>query len=507
MEFNYINGTLVNTADFIDIDCSGYAGLSIEIGTDIGTPLAGQIDWFCSVDGINFNTIYACDLFLMDGQLYQQTSVTGQFTFNVAGMTTFRVIYTGTTTSIPVSLKTSICSGIIQQIQATTFVSITGTVPLPTGAATEATLAAINAKLVSGTDIGDVTINNTAGAGAVNIQDGGNSITVDGTIAATQSGTWILGANSGVDIGDVTINNAAGAAAVNIQDGGNSITVDGTVSTSNFPTTVDTNYGAVGANTLRGASQIGNATGAALFGAGTTTAQVLRVVLPTDQTVIPVQGQKTNNNAAPGATNVGVLPALATAAVQTWTEGNQVALSTDLAGRTRVLNTPTVGVLQTYSATASNLVMAASATDIFTITGSATKTIMLTQFLISGTATSATVASVDVVIRSTANTGGTSSNLVEVPNDSTNAAATATTLSYTVNPTLGTTVGTIRSFKLFMPPPTGGNANTPSTPILFPHTFSQPITLRGTGQVMAFNLKGVTIAGSSFNIAVEWVEI
>lgn len=35
-----------------------------------------------------------------------------------------------------------------------------------------------------------------------------------------------LAANSGVDIGDVTINNASGASAVNIQDGGNSITVD-----------------------------------------------------------------------------------------------------------------------------------------------------------------------------------------------------------------------------------------------------------------------------------------
>lgn len=116
-----------------------------------------------------------------------------------------------------------------------------------------------------------VTIDNGAGASAVNIQDGGNSITVDGTVelgatslaalenisvtvtssaevevkndsgnpipvsgtvAATQSGTWILGANSGVDIGDVTINNASGAGAVNIQDGGNSITVDGTVSVS-----------------------------------------------------------------------------------------------------------------------------------------------------------------------------------------------------------------------------------------------------------------------------------
>lgn len=36
-------------------------------------------------------------------------------------------------------------------------------------------------------------------------------------------------ANSGVDIGDVTINNASGANAVNIQDGGNTITVDGAV--------------------------------------------------------------------------------------------------------------------------------------------------------------------------------------------------------------------------------------------------------------------------------------
>jgi hypothetical protein len=57
----------------------------------------------------------------------------------------------------------------------------------------DAVLDTINAKLVSGTDIGDVTINNAAGASAVNIQDGGNAITVDnaGTFAvqATCVGT------------------------------------------------------------------------------------------------------------------------------------------------------------------------------------------------------------------------------------------------------------------------------------------------------------------------------
>lgn len=45
-------------------------------------------------------------------------------------------------------------------------------------------------------------------------------------LAAGSASIGILGANSGVDIGDVTINNATGAAAVNIQDGGNAITVD-----------------------------------------------------------------------------------------------------------------------------------------------------------------------------------------------------------------------------------------------------------------------------------------
>ena len=115
-----------------------------------------------------------------------------------------------------------------------------------------------------GVDVGDVTVNNAAGASAVNIQDGGNvisiddaggSITVDGTVTiqepltvdAANDGSLnvqigdgtdtatvtaagevnvIATAQPGVDIGDVTVNNAVGASAVNIQDGGNSITVD-----------------------------------------------------------------------------------------------------------------------------------------------------------------------------------------------------------------------------------------------------------------------------------------
>lgn len=75
----------------------------------------------------------------------------------------------------------------------------------------EQLLADLIAELQAGID---VTVVNGAGASAVNIQDGGNSITVDGSVSVT---------------------NGAGASAVNIQDGGNSITVDGTVAVSSLP--------------------------------------------------------------------------------------------------------------------------------------------------------------------------------------------------------------------------------------------------------------------------------
>src|SRR3990167_7675739 len=56
----------------------------------------------------------------------------------------------------------------------------------------------MNAKFVTGTDIGDVTINNASGASAVNIQDGGNTITVDG------SGTAGTPAGGGLTVQGVT---------------------------------------------------------------------------------------------------------------------------------------------------------------------------------------------------------------------------------------------------------------------------------------------------------------
>ena len=104
---------------------------------------------------------------------------------------------------------------------------------------TQTILTNINNKLVSGTDIGDVTINNTGGGSAVNIQDGGNVISIDDAGGSlTVDGTVSLSTETLNALESITVENGAGASAVNIQDGGNSITVDGSVTanagTGNF---------------------------------------------------------------------------------------------------------------------------------------------------------------------------------------------------------------------------------------------------------------------------------
>lgn len=71
------------------------------------------------------------------------------------------------------------------------------------------------------------------------------------------------------------INSTAGA--VNIVGSVTQGTSPWVTHDNGLPTTVDTNYGTVGASTLRSAAQIGNATGASDFNNGASGAQTLRV--------------------------------------------------------------------------------------------------------------------------------------------------------------------------------------------------------------------------------------
>lgn len=155
-----------------------------------------------------------------------------------------------------------------------------------------------------------------------------------------------------------------------------------------------------------------------------------------------------------------------------------------------------------YFASSLGLAVAASPTDVFTLTGSATKTIRITSIGITATKTTGGVADIVLLKRSTANTGGTSSTLTAVSHDSTNAAATAVARSYTVNPTTGTLVGNILTKKYFLSTAT----TLPSDLIVNFGDLEQPIILRGVAEVFSLNLNAVTQTGNSFDIYIRWTE-
>ena len=192
-------------------------------------------------------------------------------------------------------------------------------------------------------------------------------------------------------------------------------------------------------------------------------------------------------------------------------------------GNVNVLTMPTVSVTQgsppwvmtmakdtDYIAMGNNSGVAyspaASGTDIFTLTGSATKTVAVVGVWYSCLATAASPQEVYLAKRSTADTSGTSSAPAKVPTDSGNTAATATVLAYTVNPTPGSLVGNVGGGKV-----TCANGTTPVSGGGFGQAANllaggQPILLKGTSEVLAINLGGTTASGESGIPVVEWRE-
>lgn len=161
----------------------------------------------------------------------------------------------------------------------------------------------------------------------------------------------------------------------------------------------------------------------------------------------------------------------------------------------------------TYRAASASFLPAASATDVFTITGSATKLVRVLRLSVSVSASSLAALSVLIIKRSTANTSGTSAGVTAVPVDSLNIAATATVLQYTANPTLGNTVGNVDSGR-FM----AGAASASSTCSTMPYIFDftprggQALALRGIAEVLAVNFSSTSLSTGSLNCSVEWTE-
>ena len=183
--------------------------------------------------------------------------------------------------------------------------------------------------------------------------------------------------------------------------------------------------------------------------------------------------------------------------------GTDGSLIGNVSDRLLVSASLTSGTVDTYSA--SNVfVLPTLATDVFTISGSATKTIRIYRVLFYLTATTGSNATIIGLRRSSLNTAGTSTLLTGVAHDTTNAAATAVVRSYTANPTLGTLVGNMFHFGVYVSG--GGTIGSIPFSYLIENPIVEPITLRGTSQLFAVNMNGVTFAGNSARATVIWTE-
>lgn len=153
-----------------------------------------------------------------------------------------------------------------------------------------------------------------------------------------------------------------------------------------------------------------------------------------------------------------------------------------------------------YSACILSLAPATSATDVFTLAGSATKVVTVTSLDFSGTQTTLGPVSVQVVKRSSANTGGTSTTPTAVSRDSAQGAATAVARAYSANPSgLGTLVGALSVSREIVVGATG----TASTKRELLRT---PQVLRGTAEVLALNLNATTVTGGNLALCWSWSE-
>jgi hypothetical protein len=196
-----------------------------------------------------------------------------------------------------------------------------------------------------------------------------------------------------------------------------------------------------------------------------------------------------------------------------------LAISAGIASA-QVNSIPQVGVESgiikqaTYSAVSIGLVPAASATDIFCISGSTTKNISIKRISISGTAGTLVTAPFTLLRRVSLDTGGTPASTTALPvagaNLSSDAAATAVLTAYTANPTI------VDSSPLYF---RSGvlSLNTTAALVAAPRLmweFGESVgdftrgldILKNTAQQVCVNLNAVSVTSGVLNIDITWVE-
>jgi hypothetical protein len=247
--------------------------------------------------------------------------------------------------------------------------------------------------------------------------------------------------------------------------------------------------------------------------------------IPSAAVTTPANNASTANNtiswvAIPAATGGyrvlknGALLASVAAGTTTYTDSagastaTYVAATANPAAMVPSVVSPIDGGQATYSFSIVGLAPASSPTDIFNITGSASKTIKITRLIVSALQT--TAGSIDVlVIKRSGGTqsAGTSGASSIVSNDTNNPTASALVQTYTSNPgSVGTSLGNIFAGKVLVT--AAATTSSPDKVILdYGNRPAQAQVLRGTTQSISVNLNGVTLTGGSVDVFCEWSEL
>jgi hypothetical protein len=162
--------------------------------------------------------------------------------------------------------------------------------------------------------------------------------------------------------------------------------------------------------------------------------------------------------------------------------------------------------VNTFRAAKTALVPVASPTDIAVLSGNATNTVIPTKVTMQCTQTTAGIVTVQLLVRTTADSGGTSTGSPSsYPLDQQDVAAVSSLLTYTANPTVND--GTNRLIDSQLVASLGTAATTPEDSYIWTPSIGQSVVLRGTAQQLALNLNGTTMTGGSCNIMFQWMEI
>jgi hypothetical protein len=181
---------------------------------------------------------------------------------------------------------------------------------------------------------------------------------------------------------------------------------------------------------------------------------------------------------------------------------------------------PQVGVscasepnVPTYFATGVGIVpVAAGATDVACIVGSATKIVRIQAVRVSGSAGTLVNVPVSLMKRASVNTGAYSATTtmipVPYPADSTMPAATATTGAWiTANPTITDSTPGVISASILALAATGTASNPGATFFDWKErNFMAPVTLRGVAQALCVNFNTTAVTSGLVNISFSWTE-